>query len=135
MATRGGRREGAGGKPAWKHGATKPIRIPIALADEVLRITRILDEGKFEDSDNLHAFAGLVTDSKVIDLTGIAVRATKDGPAVYLADLLRAGYTIKPDQVVKNLRREPSLSSLRKEVQEEIERLKRLENGALGAYE
>lgn len=31
-------------KAAWKHGATKTIRVPIALADRVLEITRALDE-------------------------------------------------------------------------------------------
>ncbi len=31
-------------KATWKHGATKTIRVPIALADRVLEITRALDE-------------------------------------------------------------------------------------------
>ena len=33
-------------KATWKHGATKTIRVPIALADRVLEITRALDEGE-----------------------------------------------------------------------------------------
>lgn len=33
-------------KPTWKHGATKTIRVPIALADRVLSIAKALDEGQ-----------------------------------------------------------------------------------------
>lgn len=33
-------------KATWKHGATKTIRVPVALADRVLEITRRLDEGQ-----------------------------------------------------------------------------------------
>ena len=43
---RGGRRPGAGGKHKWIHGETKVIRVPVALADQVLAIARILDEGR-----------------------------------------------------------------------------------------
>ena len=32
-------------KPTWKHGATKTIRVPIALAEQILQIAKILDEG------------------------------------------------------------------------------------------
>lgn len=120
---RGGRREGAGGRPAWKYGKTKPVRVPIALADKILEIAKILDEGKFEDSDNLEEFEELVTASKVIDLTGIAILYSKDGPVVRLADLVRVGYEIRPERLVRNLKAKPSeplsldglLSTLEKE--------------------
>ncbi|AFZ11277.1 hypothetical protein Cri9333_2894 [Crinalium epipsammum PCC 9333] len=32
-------------KPTWKHGATKTIRVPIALAEQILQIAKLLDEG------------------------------------------------------------------------------------------
>jgi hypothetical protein len=120
---RGGRREGAGGRPAWKYGKTKPVRVPIALAAKILEIAKILDEGKFEDSDNLEEFEELVTASKVIDLTGIAILYSKDGPVVRLADLVRVGYEIRPERLVRNLKAKPSeplsldglLSTLEKE--------------------
>lgn len=120
---RGGRREGAGGRPAWKYGKTKPVRVPIALADKILEIAKILDEGKFEDSDNLKELEELVTASKVIDLAGIAILYSKDGPVVRLADLVRVGYEIRPERLVRSLKVKPSeslnldglLSTLKKE--------------------
>lgn len=120
---RGGRREGAGGRPAWNYGKTKPVRVPIALADKILEIAKILDEGKFEDSDKLEEIEELVTASKVIDLTGIAILYSKDGPVVRLADLVRVGYQIRPERLVRSLKVKPSgsldldglLSTLEKE--------------------
>lgn len=94
---RGGRRLGAGGKHKWIHGETKVIRVPVALADQVLAIARILDEGKsLED----------VTPSKTINLSGISVKYLKNGPVVYLQDLLKAGYKIRPIGLVDRLRKQ-----------------------------
>jgi regulator of replication initiation timing len=42
----GGSRPGAGNKYKWKSGETKAIRIPIAIADEVLKAAQAIDEGK-----------------------------------------------------------------------------------------
>lgn len=102
MTTRGGKREGAGGKPTWRYGKTKPVRVPVALAEKILEIARVLDEEGLESP---------VTSSKVIDLTGIAIYSSKDGPVVRLADLLRMGYEIQPERLVRNLKVKPSLSS------------------------
>lgn len=89
---RGGYREGAGGKPTWKHGKTKPVRVPVVLAEQVLEIARILDE------------EGEGATSKVIDLSGVAVLSSKHGPVIRLADLIRVGYRIKPERLVKGIR-------------------------------
>lgn len=94
---RGGYRLGAGGKPQWIHGKTKVIRVPEALADQILVIARMLDEGKLLDN---------VTGSKTVDLSGISIKIFKNGPAVYLQDLLRAGYKIKPVALVDKLRKD-----------------------------
>ncbi|WP_458652251.1 hypothetical protein [Sivoneniella epilithica] len=102
MTTRGGKREGAGGKPTWRYGKTKPVRVPVALAEKILEIARVLDEEGLESP---------VTNSKVIDLTGIAIYSSKDGAMVRLMDLLRAGYEIQPERLVRNLKVKPSLSS------------------------
>ena len=102
MTTRGGKREGSGGKPTWRYGKTKPVRVPVALAEKILEIARVLDEEGLESP---------VTSSKVIDLTGIAIYSSKDGPTVRLADLLRMGYEIQPERLVRNLKVKPSLSS------------------------
>lgn len=45
----GGARSGAGNpefKPKWKSGKTMVIRVPEAIADEVLAVARQIDEGK-----------------------------------------------------------------------------------------
>lgn len=101
---RGGRRSGAGGKPTWRHGRTKTIRVPDALSEKILQIARILDEeGSLELSSN-GGNATTETGSKVLDLSGIAIHAGQNGPSVYLADLLRAGYQIKPERLVRSLK-------------------------------
>jgi len=96
---RGGRREGAGSKPAWKQGKTKTVRIPEALADKILAIARVLDENEFSDVENWE-----YSTEKVIDLTGVAIHSNINGASVYLTDLIRIGYTIKPERLVRNLK-------------------------------
>jgi len=39
-------------KATWKHGVTKTIRVPVALADKVLELTRVLDQGQDANWDN-----------------------------------------------------------------------------------
>lgn len=95
--SRGGRREGAGGKYKWIHGETKVIRVPVVLADKILEIAKMLDEGEPLER---------VTGSKTLDLSGISVRQVKDGPIVYLQDLLKSGYKIRPLALVDKLRKD-----------------------------
>ena len=46
MATKGGRRKTTWNSGSqWKSGATKTIRIPIALSTEIMEYARRLDEG------------------------------------------------------------------------------------------
>lgn len=106
---RGGKREGAGGRPSWKNGRTKPVRVPIALADKILEIARVLDEEGAEEA---------VTGSKVIDLTGVAIYSSKDGPTVRLIDLVRAGYEIQPERLAKSLMGRFSKVTLLNEIDE-----------------
>lgn len=88
---RGGYREGSGGKPSWNHGKTKPIRVPVALADQILELARLLDETGDPQS-------------KAIDLSGVAIHQSRQGPMVRLADLLRVGYRIKPERLIRGLK-------------------------------
>jgi hypothetical protein len=48
---RGGARAGAGAKGSWQSGKTKTIRVPEALADDILELARRLDEGEDFESD------------------------------------------------------------------------------------
>jgi hypothetical protein len=93
---RGGRRPGAGSKPKWLHGKTKTIRVPEVLADRVLQIARKLDERKFIDD---------VTQSKYINLSGIPIRTVRGRPAVFVEDLIKAGFTVRPASLSSNVRK------------------------------
>lgn len=97
---RGGRREGAGNKSTWKHGKTKTVRVPEALADKILEIAKVLDDTESADSQDLD----YNPKTRVIDLTGVAIHSSTYGACVYLSDLIRIGYTIKPERLVRNLR-------------------------------
>jgi hypothetical protein len=97
---RGGRREGAGSKPAWKHGKTKTVRVPEVLADKILEIAKVLDDSESTNLEDMDSSP----DAKVIDLTGVAIHAHTHGAFVYLSDLIRIGYTIKPERLVRNLK-------------------------------
>ncbi len=94
---RGGKREGAGGKPTWKNGKTKTIRVPVVLAEEVLRIARELDEKGTIEHD---------TESKVLNLSGIIVPEIRSRRFVFLSDLLKVGYEIYPLKLADIVRAE-----------------------------
>lgn len=87
---RGGRREGAGGKPTWKNGKTKTIRVPVALADQIIEIARELDENGFLEP---------VTASKFVDFSGVSISKVDGRLAVFLSDLVMSGFEIKPDRL------------------------------------
>lgn len=93
---RGGYREGAGRKSKWIRGKTTIIRVPEALVEEVLRVATLLDEGRSVDD---------VTKAKYVDLSGISIRMVNGRPAIYLEDLLKAGFKIRPIEVVDRLRK------------------------------
>ncbi len=93
---RGGRRVGAGARYKWAHGETKVIRVPIVLADRILEIAKLLDQGIPLES---------VTQSKVVDLSGISVQSTEKGFVINLADLLKAGYKIRPAALASDVRK------------------------------
>lgn len=94
---RGGFREGSGGKPKWIHGKTTVIRVPEALAEEILRVTALLDEGKVVDD---------ITKAKYLDLSGITIRDAGGRPSVFLEDLLKAGIKIRPLEIVDRVRKQ-----------------------------
>lgn len=95
---RGGYREGSGGVPTWKHGKTKTIRVPEALASEILEIARRLDEGEKLISQR-ESIIEPVTESKVLDLSRISIRQVNGVIAVYLEDLVKAGYELRPQNL------------------------------------
>lgn len=94
---RGGYRKGAGGKSKWIRGKTMVIRVPQVLAEEVLRVTKLLDEGKSVDD---------VTKSKYLDLSSISIRYVSGKPAIFVEDLLKANFKIRPIGLVDQLRKQ-----------------------------
>lgn len=106
---RGGRRIGAGGRFKWNSGKTKVVRIPEALADQVIEFAVALDKKTAlvpVTSSSISTKSGYddVTASKVINLSGISIRAFQDGPGIYLADLIRVGYEIQPSKLVQSFK-------------------------------
>jgi hypothetical protein len=84
---RGGARPNAGVKPTWKNGKTKTIRVPIVLADEILKIARDLDKKGVTEYD---------TGSNLVDLSDISVPQLNGKKFVFLQDLIKLGYLIRP---------------------------------------
>lgn len=52
---RGGKRS-TSYTPTWKNGKTRTIRVPVALADEALRVVRELDEGRLISTTQASGF-------------------------------------------------------------------------------
>jgi hypothetical protein len=95
--TRGGKREGAGGKFKWIHGKTKIVRVPEVLADRILAIAKMIDEGKTVDD---------VTQSKYIDLSGVTIRNFGGSQGILIEDLLKSGYKVRPFGLVDLVRKQ-----------------------------
>jgi hypothetical protein len=89
---RGGPRENSGRPSPWRTpGGTQTIRVPSALADQLLEIARLLDEGGDIDIDTKSK-----EPQKRIDLSGVKVyqfRGSREW--VNLSDLVKLGYTIE----------------------------------------
>lgn len=129
---RGGKREGAGGKPKWGNGKTKVIRVPEALVEQVLKFVEFLDKAQdpssvtWSNSDN-------VTESKIVNLTGIAIRSLNGSPCVHLSDLIRIGYYIYPEKLANSVKvregkaQEIRHSELKSDIQSALEQLNILE--------
>lgn len=96
---RGGARLNAGAKAKWKHGKTKVIRVPESLADQVLDYAMKLD--------NQQVFV-TTESSKVLNLSGISVYTVSGKKAVYVSDLIKLGYDIKPHRLALAVFIEPN---------------------------
>ena len=88
---RGGYREGAGGKPKWKHGKTKVIRVPEVLADRIVKYAKDLDTGKVVKQESKVI--------EVIDLSNISLISVSGQMGIRLSDLVKKGYEIKPKRL------------------------------------
>lgn len=72
LSNRGGYRKNAGRKSSWKHPATKSIRVPPEIADQVIDIAKQVDNGcqiSLIDS---------ATESNEVDLEAIAQEILND---------------------------------------------------------
>jgi hypothetical protein len=102
---RGGVRLNAGAKAKWKHGKTKTIRVPEALADEIIEYTKRLDsEGIIENVSQSKTVPGipgtklLVTDN-TLNLSNISIHRFENRSFVFIEDLIKAGYEIQPSKL------------------------------------
>lgn len=95
--SRGGYREGSGGKPKWIHGKTKTIRVPEVLADQILDYARKIDKG--EDASRVASSLEATLEAKVINLTGVSLKSIDGQMGVKLSDLIKKGYSLIPDHL------------------------------------
>lgn len=72
LSNRGGYREKAGRKSGWKHPATKSIRVPPEIADQVVDIAKQIDNGL------RIGFIDSATESNETDLETIAHKILND---------------------------------------------------------
>jgi hypothetical protein len=101
--SRGGKRIGAGNRFKWNFGKTKVIRVPEAIAEQVLEYAHFLDSGGISSvTHSIGACYDSVTQSKDVDLSGVLIRSHSNQPAVLLADLVRIGYRILPDKLMQS---------------------------------
>jgi hypothetical protein len=52
--TRGGRRENSGRHSTWNMGETKPIKVPVAIADKVMSAAREIDREEYHREFGLY---------------------------------------------------------------------------------
>ncbi|MGL4620535.1 MAG: hypothetical protein ACRCZS_15965 [Chroococcidiopsis sp.] len=60
MGTRGGRTKTTW-EPTWKHGKTRTIRVPVALAETIIEVARKIDEGSLKVDELLNTSDSLDT--------------------------------------------------------------------------
>lgn len=96
----GGSRDGAGRKSQWIRGKTVVVRVPGVLSDEVLRLAHLLDEGKVVED---------VTKVRYLDLTDVPVRYVQGRPVIYIEDLLKRGFKVRPLKLIDELRKKIDL--------------------------
>ena len=92
---RGGFRANAGRKSKWKNKQTKMIRVPAAIADRLLDIAQKIDSGYDIEFDS---------ESKTIDLQELNIPTLRNKRFVFLEDLLKLGYEIKPLSLADSVR-------------------------------
>lgn len=74
-----------------------------------------------------------VTESKTVNLSGIAVRSINGNPCIYLSDLIRIGYQIYPERLANSVKaregkaQEIIQTELRTDIQSAFEQLNMLE--------
>lgn len=125
--SRGGKRIGAGNRFKWNCGKTKVIRVPEAIAEQVLEYAHFLDSGGTHSNSVAQSIKmryDHVTQSKDVDLSGVLIRSCLNQPAVLLSDLVRLGYRILPDRLMQSpslknaLEKKNRAESVKKVVQE-----------------
>lgn len=116
--SRGGRREGAGGRFKWKHGRTKTIRVPEVLANQILEYAHKIDDGviiEHETSSNPVTENPVTSNQpiKIINFAGIPIYRFQDRSYFFLEDLIKSGYQIKPKKLADRILDETYKSQIR----------------------
>ncbi len=59
---RGGARPNSGPDSSWKHGKTSTIRVPLAIAPQILQYARALDSGELPSPETLQTAIDLFSE-------------------------------------------------------------------------
>lgn len=107
--SRGGARSGAGAKSKWKHGKTKTIRVPELLADSVLEYAKTLDS-----SISLEFLSNSESAKTCLNLAGVSIHRLHGKSFVFIEDLIKLGYDIKPLKLYSAVLNEPKNVAFKK---------------------
>lgn len=100
--TRGGARLNAGAKAKWKHGKTKTIRVPEVLVPQILEYSKKLDdEGIIENVSQSESATNIIVTEKpeaiyTINLSNFSIHRFEGKSFIFIEDLIKAGYEIRP---------------------------------------
>ena len=100
--TRGGARLNAGAKAKWKHGKTKTIRVPEVLVPQILEYSKKLDdEGIIENVSQSESATNIIVTQKpeaiyTINLSNFSIHRFEGKSFIFIEDLIKAGYEIRP---------------------------------------
>ncbi|MFM6136954.1 MAG: hypothetical protein ACKPCP_22870 [Sphaerospermopsis kisseleviana] len=102
---RGGARSNAGAKSKWKHGKTKPVRIPESLIPKVLEYLQNLDKvGIIENVSQSKSVTNIFVAERrwkedTLNLSNISIHRLNGKSFVFVEDLIKAGYEIEPSRL------------------------------------
>jgi len=93
---KGGARENSGARSKWKNGKTKTVRVPENLIPQILEYAHNLDNGVEVTKDT----------SRTLNLSNVSIHRINGKSCIFLQDLVKLGYQLKPKKLSDVILRE-----------------------------